>query len=74
MGYPRREKAPCFGCIEREVSDKGNCHTYCKAYIEFRAKRLEEYKQDNEREEAAYLANVNKRIQKARNRRRKSRI
>lgn len=74
MGYPRREKAPCLGCIEREVTDKGNCHTYCKSYLEFRAKRLEEYKRDNEREEAAYLADVNKRVQKARNRRRKSRI
>lgn len=42
MGYPKREKAPCLGCIERE--------------------------------EAAYLADVNKRVQKARNRRRKSRI
>lgn len=64
------KKPPCYGCIDRWVSDKGNCHANCPKYRAYRA--------ENERRYAEKLAdkavndyiceNIVKRVRKKRRR------
>lgn len=37
------KKPPCYGCIDRWVSDKGNCHTDCPKYKAYRAENERRY-------------------------------
>lgn len=66
-----RNDTPCYGCLEREVTEKGNCHSYCKAYLEYRAEHLKKYEERWNNQELEYRREVNNKIKKKQARRRK---
>lgn len=55
-----KNDTPCYGCMERHQG----CHSYCKNYLDFRAKNLERYEKHWYDQEVAYLREVNDKIKK----------